>query len=98
MKTEILISFEEDRLEDYSSDFLATLWRVSQWNPAPSTDKRAGEIADKIAREIVKRWLARTPPELWRHKGSDHYWGILANHGHWEGDSWKPGTPAISLK
>jgi hypothetical protein len=53
------------------------LWHLAQANPAPHGDRAAGELVERIGREIIRRWLQATPPELWRHQGRDHYWQQL---------------------
>lgn len=84
METTISISFDKDALQNYTDGHLAALWHVAQANPAPIEDHDAGEIAESIGREIIRRFLARTSPELWRHQGRHYYWNELRNVGRWE--------------
>lgn len=56
-------------LERYTDQHLAALWHISQANPAPFGDKVACDFAEHVAREIIRRFLASTPPELWVHQG-----------------------------
>jgi hypothetical protein len=56
---------------------LATLWHVAQANPAPHGDHAAGELVERIGREIIHRWLSAAQPELWHHQGRDYYWNEL---------------------
>lgn len=71
-KAAITIAFDLDALPDYTDAFLAQLWHVAQANPAPIADAAAGDIAERIGREIIKRWLAGTPADLWSHQGRHH--------------------------
>jgi len=48
------------------------LWHVGQASPAPHGDRAAGELAERIGRigrEIIRRRLAASEPELWHHQG-----------------------------
>jgi hypothetical protein len=83
MKTNITIEIDTHRLADFNDQHLATLWHVAQANPAPISDRAAGEIAEAIGREIIARWLRTVPPELWHHQGRHHFWDILQKHGKW---------------
>lgn len=80
-KSTITIEFDLDALDGYTDAFLAQLWHVAQANPAPITEAAAGDIAERIGREIIKRWLASMPAELWRHQGRHHYACRLDNGG-----------------
>ena len=73
MQTAITIKFDSDDLDRYDDQHLASLWHVAQANPAPISDRDAGDIAEKIGREIIKRWLAQRPPALWNHQGRHFY-------------------------
>lgn len=95
-KHAITIAFDTDAMPSYTDEFLAQLWHVGQANPAPITDQDAGTIAEAIGREIIRRWLERTPAALWNHQGGHAYSCILADHGHWPGpahDAWVYGKP-----
>lgn len=48
---------------------LAALWHAAQAAPAEYGDKVAGELVRKLTFEIVRRWLGKTPAELYRHQG-----------------------------
>jgi hypothetical protein len=76
-KHEITIEVDERCLGSYEDAHLAMCWHLSQANPAPHGDRAAGELVERIGREIIHRWLQATPPELWRHQGRDHYWQQL---------------------
>lgn len=60
---------EEDKLPHHADSYLAQLWHIAQANPAPFGDAQACAFAEQVGREIVRRWLATTPPELWHHQG-----------------------------
>lgn len=76
-KHQITIEIDEASLRGYSDEWLATVWHVAQANPAPHGDHAAGELAEYIGREIIRRWLGGVEPELWRHQGRDYYWRAL---------------------
>jgi len=65
------ITFEIDAatLPHTTDSYLAQLWHIAQANPAPMGDAQACEFAEQVGREIVRRWLAETPPDLWSHQG-----------------------------
>ena len=76
-KIQITIEVYDARLGSYEDAYLAMLWHLAQVNPAPHGDRAAGELVERIGREIIHRWLKATPPNLWRHQGRDHYWHQL---------------------
>jgi hypothetical protein len=76
-KHQITIELDDSRLGSYQDTHLAMCWHLAQANPAPHGDRAAGELVERIGREIIRRWLKATPPELWRHQGRDHYWQQL---------------------
>jgi hypothetical protein len=70
MKTDITITLDTDALTSYTDQHLATLWHVAQANPMDGfKNSEPGQLAEKIGREIIRRFLASTPPELWSHQG-----------------------------
>lgn len=86
----ISIEIDVGRLPGYSDEFLATCWHVAQANPADGfTGSVPGELAERIGREIISRWLAGVPPRLWRHQGHHYYWHELTKLARYE-----PGGPA----
>jgi hypothetical protein len=85
-RTAITIEIDISRLAHYSDSHLAALWHLAQVNPAPIEDQDAGELAERIGREIIRRWLQASPPELWRHQGHHHYWHELTKLGNWNTD------------
>jgi hypothetical protein len=82
----ITIEIDDSRLTSYSDSHLAALWHVAQANPAPLEDRDAGELAERIGREIIRRWLSATQPELYRHQGQHQYWFELTKLGKWNAD------------
>jgi hypothetical protein len=69
MKTSITFEVDADNLPSFSDTHIAQLWHVSQANPAPFGDAAACDFAERVGREIVRRWLNDKPPELWAHQG-----------------------------
>lgn len=82
-KTAITIEIDQDRLQQHSDEYLAAFWHVAQINPAEHGDRAAGELVERIGREIIRRWLGTVPSELWHHQGRDHYWSVLRKLGKW---------------
>ena len=78
MKRIIAIEIDTDQLEGYADSHLADCWRFAQANPAPISDQDAGDLAERIGREIIRRWVEAIPPELWRHQGKHHAWDALS--------------------
>jgi hypothetical protein len=86
---DITIQIDDAELTSYTDGRLALCWHVAQANPAEHGDSMAGELAERIGREIIRRWLQGVEPELWRHQGRDHYWKALTQFARYE-----PGGPA----
>lgn len=78
-KHSITFEIDDDQVAGFSDEYLALAWHVAQANPAPIEDKAAGELAESVGREIIRRWLGQVPPELWKHQGRHHYWYELSN-------------------
>jgi hypothetical protein len=76
-KHAITIPIDTDRLRDFTDQYLSTLWHVAQANPADISDVAAGRIAEAVGREIIRRFLASTPPELYHHQGHHADWHKL---------------------
>ena len=69
-KHTISIEIDEAELPRYTNTHLAMIWHVAQANPRDGfADSIAGDLAERIGREIIRRWLKATPPELWHHQG-----------------------------
>lgn len=68
---EVSIRFQvcTDLLPHYADSYLAQLWHIAQANPAPLGDTTACRFTELVSREIVRRWLAQIPPDLWHHQG-----------------------------
>jgi hypothetical protein len=81
----ITFKIDTDRLPDFTDEHLAALWHIAQANPADIRDKGAGELAERIGREIIRRFLATTPPALWHHQGRHADWS--ARHLPADGDA-----------
>ena len=70
--TVVAVTIEVDTaaLAGYTDRHLAMLWHVAQANPANGfADAGPGDLAEQVGREIIRRWLASTRPELWHHQG-----------------------------
>lgn len=67
--TTITFEVDADSLTRFDDEYIAQLWHISQANPAPFGDATACDFAEHVGREIVRRWLADTPPQLWTHQG-----------------------------
>lgn len=70
MKTTVTIEIDTDALRNFTDAHLVSLWHVAQANPAPMEDRNAGQLAECIGREIVRRFIAERDPELWARQGS----------------------------
>lgn len=91
--TTITIEIDEARITSYSDSYLATVWHVAQVNPAPHGDHAAGELVERIGREIIRRWLKSAPVELWHHQGRDYYWSQLGRLARFQPGPGQPGSP-----
>lgn len=87
---EITITIDTGKLRSYTDSQLATAWHVAQANHAPHGDRDAGDLAEHIAREIVRRWVTTTAPELWKHQGRDYYWSELGRLAVFKDGEWVP--------
>ncbi len=67
--TSITFEIDADKLPHVNDSYLAQLWHIAQANPAEFGDMQACDFAERVGREIVRRWLADVPPELWHHQG-----------------------------
>ena len=85
MNVEIAITIDTDALTHLSDAYLACLWHVAQANPAPIENREAGDVAEKIGREIIRRFLANTPPTLWDRQGRHAEWHeLMVLKGHFQ--------------
>jgi len=75
---QITIEIDDSRLACHSDKHLAPLWHVAQANPADQfEDQTAGQLVERIGREVIRRWLKATEPELSHHQGRHYYWKQL---------------------
>jgi hypothetical protein len=89
---EVAITIRQNDLRSYSDEFLATAWHVAQANPADAMDREAGELAETIGTEIIRRWLKGTEPPLWHHQARSYYWNELRQLGCWKDGVFVPGA------
>jgi hypothetical protein len=85
-KISITIEIDDGNLARCSDEYLALYWHVAQANPAGHGDREAGELAERIGREIIRRWLRAVSPEMWHHQGRDYYWAELCKLGKWNAE------------
>lgn len=86
----ITITIEWAELSRYPDSHLAMLWGLAQANPAPHGDHAAGEIAERIGREIIRRFVANAGVALWKHQGRDYYWSELGRLAVFKEGEWVP--------
>lgn len=67
--TTITFQVNPDNLTSYTDEYIAQLWHISQANPAAFGDADACNLAERLAREIVRRYVSEQPPALWTHQG-----------------------------
>lgn len=95
-KVTISIEINPDDLGRVPDAQLAMLWHVAQANPAPYGDEMAGEVVTKIGWQIIRRWLATTPPEMYHHQ-QDHYRGMhLSRFASYRDGDWHPDPNKIA--
>jgi hypothetical protein len=93
-KIQITIEIDDSRLASHSDKQLALLWHVAQANPADQfEDQTAGQLVERIGREIIRRWLKATEPELSHHQGRHYYWKQLCKFARYEPGSPDPSNP-----
>lgn len=88
----ITIEFDPEKLGRATDRQLVLYWHVAQANPAAHGDHDAGEAAEQIGREIIRRWIRAQDPELWKHQGRDYYWRQLGDLARYE-PAGPPGSP-----
>lgn len=79
MQHEVTFQINTDRLQSFTDEYLSSLWHIAQANPAPITDRNAGELAEAIGREIIRRWLRWAGAPLWNHQGRHYYSTALSD-------------------
>ncbi len=83
MKVTIEIPEKDGELRAFTDEALAFFWHVCQHNPSPISNEEAGLQAERVGREIIRRWIKNIEPELYRHQGRQYYWSILQENGKW---------------
>jgi hypothetical protein len=69
MRARVVFDIDTDRLHNYTDEVIASWWYVAQATPAPIEDQDAGQLAECIGREIIRRWVRRAQIPLWNHQG-----------------------------
>lgn len=69
MQLSITFDLDSSRLPHFTDERLAQLWHIAQANPAPFGERSACQFTEEVGREIIRRFLAATRPELWHHQG-----------------------------
>ena len=80
---EIVVRIDPDNLTSVDDKYLAFLWHASQWNPAPFGDPIADSFTQKVGWEIISRWLAGQPAEMYKHQathGIKHWLAAFAKY------------------
>jgi hypothetical protein len=90
MKTEITINIDTDALDGYTDDYIVCLWATAQANPAPIENRDAGDVAEAVGREIIRRFVKRVGLPLWNHQGHHSYWMALRELGTWKDGEFVP--------
>lgn len=93
MQHQITIEIDDAALGQVSDRQLAMFWHVAQANPASHGDPVAGALTERIGREIIRRWLAAAPAELWHHQGRHHPHQQLVRFAFYTPGPGEPGTP-----
>lgn len=79
MQHKVTFHIDTDKLQSFTDEYLASLWHIAQANLAPISDRAAGELAEHIGREIIRRWLRWAGAPLWNHQGRHYYSTALAD-------------------
>ena len=96
----ITIEFDDQMLTTVADEYLATLWHVAQANPVDGFENRGpGEIAERVGREIIRRWLRDAPIEIYHQQGRHYYAHQLRKFAkyepgdpEWDAGQWVPHT------
>jgi len=64
----IQFQIDDSSLEHWTDQYLAQLWHIAQANPAPFGDSAACDFAERVGREIIRRFVSNQTPELWHHQ------------------------------
>lgn len=93
-KHSITIEFDDGQVRGCEDSYLAMLWHVAQANSANGfEDNEPNEIVERIGSEIIRRWLAKAPVELYHHQGRHYYWKQLTKLGKWVDGVFVPDHP-----
>lgn len=57
------------KLPSLTDEYLCACWHISQANPCDIKEKDAGDFAEQVGREIIRRFILKTGPALWNHQG-----------------------------
>ncbi len=80
MKHELHFTLDDDTLGTCTDQFVAFFWHAAQHNAAPFGDQAAGELTERVGREIIRRWLQAQAPALWNHQGSHFFQRLVMEH------------------
>lgn len=89
-KVTIAIEINPDDLSRVGDSTLAMFWNVAQANPAEFGDELAGRVVTTIGWEIIRRWLAATPPEMFHHQQDDYPRKHLGRFASYRDGDWRP--------
>lgn len=91
----IAITIEiDDNLTNYTDERLALCWHVAQANPADGFESSIpGDLAERIGREIIRRWVGSARVELYHHQGHHYYWKQLGKFARFEPGAGESGSP-----
>lgn len=92
MKAEITINIDTEALRGVTEQHLACLWAAAQANSAPMDAPQAGEVAEAVGREIIRRFVAAVGLPLWNHQGRHAYAMALHKLGKWKDGEFVPNT------
>jgi hypothetical protein len=58
-----------ERLSSFTDEYLCSCWHIAQANDADISEPEAGEFAEAVGREIIRRFVQNQGPTLWNHQG-----------------------------
>jgi hypothetical protein len=92
MKHEIVTPIDDSNLRGYTDKYLAHAWHAVQHSGAEFGDALMCDLAEHIGREIIRRWLGTTDPELWTVQGCHNPQKWLMKLATYQpGEDYKPG-------
>lgn len=102
MKHTLTLAINPSELHTVTDEYLAALWYVAQFQPDADVfnQKAAGDLVEKIGREIIQRWMRGVPVPVWNVQGNQYYWNQLRRFAKCDGDNWiaKPDAAAPTIK